>query len=276
MRRSLLKSNVRCRAIHSSTTPRLLAKCAGRIDSTRTSSSRISSASCRSWPSLRRCRSAGEPMDGSRGAVISIPSPSEPEGMIHPICHSAAGTVAMARAWSRAALRAAPADLFSTVPVEHTVGQLDEPAPCRSQRRQVFPGLPAEALGSTTTLFDTEKARVGQFTTFGILTHPLPGLLGLPFHVQQIIGDLKRLAKTLSIGIETSQEGRSPDVGYLHRIALERGPDSQPQSSAEQGPRLAGMDRLQVFQPGAYSRALKTCRCQQSLPGHVVHLPSDH
>jgi len=40
--RARAKSNVRCSARHSSTTPRLLEKCAGRVVSTRTSSSRIS------------------------------------------------------------------------------------------------------------------------------------------------------------------------------------------------------------------------------------------
>src|ERR687884_451717 len=67
MSRSRLKSKVRCSARHSSTTPRLLAKCAGRMLRTRTSSSRISWASCKSWASLSRCRSAGE---AERGQVV--------------------------------------------------------------------------------------------------------------------------------------------------------------------------------------------------------------
>src|SRR5207253_845758 len=54
------KSNERCSASASSTTPRLLAKCAGRILRTRTNSSRISCASWDSSVSPSCCKSAGD------------------------------------------------------------------------------------------------------------------------------------------------------------------------------------------------------------------------
>ena len=55
-----MKSKVRCRARQSSTTPRLLAKCAERRPTTPISSSRISPASCSSSASERPFRSAGD------------------------------------------------------------------------------------------------------------------------------------------------------------------------------------------------------------------------
>src|SRR5262245_38479975 len=117
-------------------------------------------------------------MVGSRGVVIVNPFPfrtrrNDSSDLSFRGRHGFQG----ARVVPRGRFRLAPAYLFLTVPFEHRAGQLGEPARRRSQRRQVLPGLLAEELGPTTTLPNTKEAGVGQFTTSGVFSHPLPSLL---------------------------------------------------------------------------------------------------
>src|SRR5262249_18850302 len=133
MRRSREKSNVRCKARHSSTTPRLLAKWAGRMLRTRTSSSRISWVSWVSWSSLSLCKSAGDWIVGRIALMLC-----------HPL-------------------------LDSSIPLHHVANQGLQAAAGRAQGLQMGDGLLAQPFRAAAALGHAQETGVGQLTAGGVL-----------------------------------------------------------------------------------------------------------
>src|SRR5262249_12384891 len=127
MRRSRRKSKVRCRARHSSTTPRLLAKWAGRVLRTRAHSSRLSWVSC---SAVSPCRSAGDWIVGRIALlmrVILLAVDAEAHGL-QPV-----GLAGASR---------------SSIPLQHVLDQGREAVAAGPQGLQVGAGLLAQPLGA--------------------------------------------------------------------------------------------------------------------------------
>src|SRR5689334_3577300 len=167
MRRSRLKSKVRCRARHSSTTPRLLAKWAGRMRSTRTSSSRISCASSTSCSSLSLWRSAGDPIVGNSALIAIVPCPLSlvpgPQG-------------------TRDKGQGTPL----SISLHNTAGQGGQAPAGGAERGQGLLRLLAQSPRPEPALGHAEEAGVGQLAAGGVLAHALAGLLGAALHVEQV------------------------------------------------------------------------------------------
>src|SRR5262249_53096090 len=172
MRRSRRKSNVRCSAMASSTTPRLLAKWAGRMLSTRTNSSRISWASSVSCSSVSSCKSAGEAILGSNVLMSCFLGPS----------------------------------FNLTAAIHDQQRQIGQVPCCLAEAKHLVPGLLAQMLGACPAFRHPQKTRIGQFTAGCVFLHSFSRLRAAPFNIKQIIGDLKSLAKAAAVTVQTVQQ----------------------------------------------------------------------
>src|SRR5262245_46468633 len=157
MSRSFEKSNVRCSARHSSTTPRLLAKWAGRVVSTRTSSSRISWVSACNCSSESLCRSAGDWICGS-SLPIGFPFGNDERG--------------------------------SPFPRHNVLRQRGEQPAAESLGRR--DRLPAQFRRLPPRLLNSKESGVGQLAAGGVFAHPLPGLVNRALDVEQVVGHLEQ------------------------------------------------------------------------------------
>src|SRR5947208_994139 len=222
MSRSWVKSKLRCRARHSSTTPRLEAKWAGRMLNTRTSSSRISWASWASGWSVSGCRSAGEAMR-DRSVLIVITPRGTSAGPLQ------AGPI-------RRRVGCTACDL--AISLQDITGEGGESFTGRPQRRQGFRGLAAGRRGPPPALGGAEQARIRQLAAGGIFADALAGALGRALHVEHVVGDLERLPEAAAVLVQRPDHGRrgAGDV------------PAHPQGGPEQRPGLVGVDALQVGQ----------------------------
>src|SRR5262245_629281 len=159
MRRSLVKSNVRCRARQSSTTPRLDAKWAGRDWHTLTNSSRISWVSWASWASVRLCKSAGQVIRGRTSGIETTPLGLPVAGHDEP-------------------------------------GEGSEPFPGRPERLRGGLGVGRELRRQPPALVHADQPGVGYLPPGRVLADRLPGRGTRPGRVEQVVRHLEQQAES--------------------------------------------------------------------------------
>ena len=103
--------------------------------------------------------------------------------------------------------------LRSPIALQDEGDQVQQAGGGRPQGGQLLAGLAAEPFGPPPALRDAEQAGIGQLTAGGVLPHALAGLVGVAFHVQQVVGDLKGQTQTPAIAVETFQRLRRRRFG---------------------------------------------------------------
>ena len=187
MSRSRLKSKVRCRARHSSTTPRLLAKWAGRM--------------------LQHAHQLvahllGELLELGVGQRVQVRRRRDSRQQ----CGHGDDPL-MVSSRRRAAPRSRAFN--DRVPGRTRRAPRSRPA-AGPERGQVLaaprgPGRSARRRLSV----DAQQAGIGQLAAGGVLAHALAGLLGVAFHVEQVVGDLERQPEAAAVAVETVQQLRA-------------------------------------------------------------------
>src|SRR5216110_2174965 len=104
----------------------------------------------------------------------------------------------------------------------------------------MFAGLAAEPFRAPPALRHPQETRIRQFPSRRIFLHTFPRLLGVAFHVEEVIRNLKREAQTAAVRVETVQQLRigaaGPfTLGYQH---------AQTQTGSEERASLAAVQLL--------------------------------
>src|SRR5712692_9770589 len=105
-------------------------------------------------------------------------------------------------------------------------------------------GLLTQVLGPGPAFRHSQEAGISQFTAGRVFLHALSGLVAAPLNIEQIIGDLKSLAETAPVAVQTLQQFRVRSG----RFFSQGGPNPEPQTGPKHGAGLAGMDVLQSLQ----------------------------
>src|SRR5262249_33457650 len=103
-------------------------------------------------------------------------------------------------------IRRRPYSPGSAIPFDNIAGELGEAISRRAEGRQAATGFLAQPLRPPAALLDAEQSRVSQLTAIGVLLHPLSRPLRRPLDVEQVVGDLKRLAETPAVVVEAPQQ----------------------------------------------------------------------